>query len=169
MYVGNGNWETAGREAFMKNTADLRKDIRFMLDGIYAILPYILSEGKHNNNSNNNSRSLPKPIVRTTTINGRSPKAVAPTCPIHVHHPKNQLFEQFQLTDSLWKKLSAQFQSVGSLRDHLSGQFQLIVLKHRTSIVQTVPIYEQSLKAIVRAISIEIESPKTSCPDNSNC
>ena len=40
MYVGNGNWETAGREAFMKNTADLRKDIRFMLDGIYAILPF---------------------------------------------------------------------------------------------------------------------------------
>ena len=34
-------------------------------------------------------RSLPKPIVRTILINGQSPKAVVPTNPIHVHHPKS--------------------------------------------------------------------------------
>ena len=28
--MGNGNWETAGREAYVRNTADLRKDIRYL-------------------------------------------------------------------------------------------------------------------------------------------
>ena len=38
------------------------------------------------------SRSIPKPIVRTIPINGRSLKPVAPTSPIHVNHPKS-IFE----------------------------------------------------------------------------
>ena len=71
------------------------------------------------------SVSLPKPIVRTTPINGRSLKAVAPTIPIYVNHQKSivQAIIELELIDK--NRLPAQFQSTSSLRAHLSGQVQL--------------------------------------------
>ena len=53
--MGYGNLETVCREAY-GDTADLRKDIRYIYTGmtsIYAKLP----EGRHNNKNNNNNNN----------------------------------------------------------------------------------------------------------------